>query len=188
MYLPLVALFAGPGWIVELDATESFDNVQPGAIHTYHYAHFTLELDVDGPPARDGHLRVASGAALAREIVGRVDGGREAPGEHGSYTATLATRRAALSVIYDSPRAWALEFALPLTTKGTTTACVSARACAEANSAPLAPLGWVLAPASGGTWTQAGDIWFFDYAQDDSEAAPGKTRRHRELHLVLRPR
>ena len=166
-------------WHVELDVTEAYTNVQPGAIRTYHYAHFTLELDVDGCAPRDGHVRVASHRALARRAVGRFDGGRDTPRAHSEYVATLASNRAELAINYDDAQHWALAFALPLVTAGTNIAC-SGAVCADAAVAQVSPLGWILDPASGARITHAGDTWFVDYSHDDGD-------RHRELHLVLRP-
>lgn len=186
MGLPLLALLAAPGWQVELDVTETFDNVQPGGIHAFHVAHFTLELDVDGPPPRDGHVRIATDRALAREVAGRIDGSRDTPHGRSEYTATLATRRATLALAYDDPRNWALSFALPLATRGTNVACTAAGSCADGAIAAVSPLGWTLSAASGAQITTDGTTWYVDYVHDD-EAAPGATRRHRALHLVLRP-
>ena len=166
-------------WHVELDVTEAYANVQSGPIRTYHYAHFTLELDVDGCAPGDGHIRLQSQRALARSVAGRVDGGRDTPSARSAYVATLASNRAELAIDYDDAQHWALAFALPLVTTGTNIAC-SGTVCAAGAVAPLAPLGWILDPASGARITRAGDTWFVDYSQDQGD-------RHRELHLVLRP-
>ena len=166
-------------WHVELDVTESYAITQPGAIRTYHYAHFTVELDVDGEAPRDGHIRLASHRALARHVAGRVDGGRDTPRAHTDYVATLASNRAELAINYDDAQHWVLAFALPLVTTGTNIAC-SGSTCADSAAAALAPLGWILDPTSGAQVTHAGDTWFVDFTHDDAG-------RHRELHLVLRP-
>src|SRR4051794_34373287 len=70
-----------PHWLIELDATETFDNLQrsaTGKTHTYHFAHVTVLLDVESPDVHDGQLRVAGSRPRVIGFSGGFDGGRDA--------------------------------------------------------------------------------------------------------------
>jgi hypothetical protein len=187
-----------PHWEIELDATESFDNLQQssaGVTHTYHFAHVTLLLDVESPDVHDGHLRINTKRPQVIGLAGRVDGGRDASTETSEakvdYTATILRDQIELALSYDGIDRWALHFGIGLATKGTNTACIKhglQRTCAGAEVAPLAPFGWTLDSKRGARITQQGNTWLVSYSHDDTDSAPGKTRRHRELTITMRPR
>ncbi|MDB4957046.1 MAG: hypothetical protein JWO36_4615 [Myxococcales bacterium] len=186
-----------PHWLVELEASESFDNVQRGTglTHTFHSAHITLILDVESPDVHDGQLRIKTARPQVIGAAGTFEGGRDATTRTSeanlAYTATVRRDQVELALSYDGPERWALDFGIGLHAKGTNIACIvdhARRTCATSEVPPLAPFGWTLDAKHGGRITRQGDAWIVSYAHDDTDSAPGETRHHRELAIRLRPR